>query len=350
MNRRLGFFSNPRALDVVLAAVVLVSSAATVVRGADGTSVAGRTYAIFDVLAVQRNNGSRGRPLVIDTASGADVLATGDLQPDIGLGPRLFVGRRIDADHGFEAGYVGLYDMAFSRTLVSPGGLAMAGPLGDGPVFPFREADSVLASYTSSINSAEFNAFVSRGDADVFARGVWTEGWGIDWLQGIRYVGLAEQARLDFTCCTDTAPPGLTSVYDVATSNNLVGWQVGGRGRRAWDAWAIEGWSKVGLFANFQTGNQAAIVDPVGTGFTVRGPQFDRGTTTAMVADLNLSVVRRLGDTWSIRAGYNVLWIGGVALAPNQWDFSTATAAGSNLDTSGWVFLHGANLGLETCW
>jgi len=307
-------------------------------------------YAIFDSLFLQRDNDARQRPLVVDTASGSPRLSTGQLQPDVGIGPRIFVGRRVDDDWGWEAGYFGVYDMTFTRTLTAPGTLAIDGPLGDGPVFPFGQADSVVASYDSSINSVEFNSFVSWGDRGVISSRGWQEGFGFDWLEGVRYFGLAEQARLGFTCCTTETPPGLTSQYAVATSNNLVGWQIGGRGRRAWTNWAVEGWSKVGLFANFQTQNQAAIIDPVGTGFVYRPSRFERATTAAMVADLNLSLVRRLSDTWSVRAGYNVIWVGGVAAAPDQWDFSTSAAAGTGLDSGSWVFLSGANLGLEARW
>jgi hypothetical protein len=69
-----------------------------------------------------------------------------------------------------------------------------------------------------------------------------------------------------------------------------------------------------------------------------------------MVADINLSVVYRLTSVWGLRVGYNLMWIEGLALAPNQWDFSTADGAGSGLDSAGGIFLNGANLGLEARW
>jgi len=53
---------------------------------------------------------------------------------------------------------------------------------------------------------------------------------------------------------------------------------------------------------------------------------------------------------WGIRAGYNLIWIDGLALAPNQFDFSVADNAGSALASGGGVFLNGANLGLEARW
>ncbi len=77
---------------------------------------------------------------------------------------------------------------------------------------------------------------------------------------------------------------------------------------------AVEGSAKTGVYANRQSQSQGAIIDPTGTGSAVR---YARSSS-------------------------------GVALAPNQWDFSTATNdAGTTLVPNGGVFLNGANLGLE---
>ena len=73
-----------------------------------------------------------------------------------------------------------------------------------------------------------------------------------------------------------------------------------------------------------------------------------RDVGVGFIGDMNYSIVRRLNRKWSLRAGYNLIWISGVALAPNQFDFSntnTITLAGASN-----VFLHGANLGLEAQW
>lgn len=48
-----------------------------------------------------------------------------------------------------------------------------------------------------------------------------------------------------------------------------------------------------------------------------------------------------------IRAGYNLIRLAGVALAPDQWDFTDTLTSGSQLVGGGGLFLHGANLGLE---
>jgi hypothetical protein len=65
---------------------------------------------------------------------------------------------------------------------------------------------------------------------------------------------------------------------------------------------------------------------------------------------MNLSAIYRFTDVWGLRIGYNLAWLSGVALAPNQWDFTDTTGSGTGVRGAGGVFLHGANLGLEAQW
>ena len=71
---------------------------------------------------------------------------------------------------------------------------------------------------------------------------------------------------------------------------------------------------------------------------------------TSFVGDINVTIACHLTDVWAVRGGYNVLWIEGLALAPDQLDFSDTAASGTNLQTSGGLFLHSVNVGLEARW
>jgi hypothetical protein len=51
-----------------------------------------------------------------------------------------------------------------------------------------------------------------------------------------------------------------------------------------------------------------------------------------------------------LRAGYNLIWIAGAALAPDQLDFSGVLPAGNQLRSDASVFLHGVSGGLEARW
>ena len=74
------------------------------------------------------------------------------------------------------------------------------------------------------------------------------------------------------------------------------------------------------------------------------------GSNVAGVGDLNLSGVYRINDVWGIRGGYNVIFVNGLALAPNQLDFTYAANSGTALNHSGMVIFQGANVGLEARW
>ena len=304
-------------------------------------------YAFAEAVAFQRDNQSADVPLVIDTITGEPVLSVGQLLSPVSYGVRAFVGERARDGWGWEAGYLGVYGMASSQTVSGPGSLQLAGPLAN-QVFPFFDAENVVATYSSTFQSGEFNLFRSccRPGPKANACG----GCCIDWLGGFRYVNLTEQAGMTFTCCT-TEPLGpYTSVYDVTTSNNLVGGQLGGRVSRTWRNWAVEGWAKAGVFANVQNQSQGPVVDPLDPTQPRPDRRYGSAIDPAMLADVNVSLVYRINRTFGVRVGYSALWAGNVALAPNQWNFGTATDAGMGIVGHGGLFLNGANLGIDACW
>ena len=109
----------------------------------------------------------------------------------------------------------------------------------------------------------------------------------------------------------------------------------------------MEGWTKATLAGTFLNADSAPIITQASP-VAYRPQASARDVGVGFIGDMNYSIVRRLNRNWSLRAGYNLIWISGVALAPNQFDFSntnTITLAGASN-----VFLHGANLGLEAQW
>jgi hypothetical protein len=136
----------------------------------------------------------------------------------------------------------------------------------------------------------------------------------------------------------------------VQASSNIFGVQVGRRGRMEWDNWALEGWAKVVLGGAYLSQSQDPIIDVITPDPVIRGGRTQRDGEVGFVGDINLSLVRRLSDTWGLRVGYNLIWLSGVAPAADQFDFTTTVASGTGLDSGGNVFLHGANLGFEGRW
>ena len=304
-------------------------------------------YAIFDVLFLQRNNQSGGQPLVVDPA-GSPILTAQSLQPSIGSGVRLFYGQLVTDSIGWEIGYLGIYGMFGEATAAGNTTLNAPGPLGVA-VNNFSDADTARATYWSTLNMAEANIFYY--DCREECGSSWCPLTGgrrnchcIDWLAGFVWAGLNEQSSLTMACCNPPEPAS----YTVNTATNYYGGQIGQRGRREWERWAVEGWWKTALCGTtaFQSGEPIAG--------TLSGPE--RGAVAAnatglgFIGSLNATLIYKLTDTCGIRAGYNAIWLTNAALAPTQFDFSTSSAAGTGLNDNGGIFLHGANLGVETRW
>jgi len=301
------------------------------------------SYALADALFWQRDNQAANRPIVVAEDGAPEVVMNArDLQFPVAGGVRAFYGRRSPEDGGWEVGYFGVYGQTATNRVgaIPPDFVQVPDPLGG---VLTTDGEFVTAKYSSLLNSAEVNLFATDSD--------WVDspsGWlTVDWLAGFRFVGLEEDAALLTECCL-TDDSVRTVPYRVRTRNNMFGAQLGVRGRRSWDRWAVEGWAKGGLMGVAQEQIQDPLVDY--TGFLQRPALSRSGGEVGFVGDLTMSVVYRLTDVWGIRAGYSVLWIDGLALAPDQFDFSTNAGSGTSLVNSSGVFYQGANLGLEARW
>ena len=350
----------PRRVVVAAAAVTAVMAVMAVLPGRGGVSAAepsaDRHYGIAEALFWQRNNATRARPIAVDAGGAADVavLSSRDLVPPVGVGTRVLYGDYGSAGMGWEVGYLGVYDMQTRDVVVGDRPtIQAAGALGFAPA-GFNNGVGAGADYESAVNSIEANAVFHRFDGgfDRCSRYPWQrccgyEGGSLDWLAGFRWAGLEETARLGVLPEGFPAP----NTYTVESSSNLFAAQTGVRGRMVFEQWALEGWMKVGLAgtALSQSQSMTNLLIPEAPYRTARSGD---GGGVGMIADMNLSAIWRLSDVWGLRIGYNLFWLTGVALAPDQWDFSAATGpeAGTAIRSTGSVFFNGANLGLEARW
>jgi hypothetical protein len=311
---------------------------------------AAQAYAIADVLFLQRDNQSTDQLLA--ASAGNAVLTTGQVQFPTQPALRLFYGSVNDCDAGWEIGYLGAWNMFGSRTAGGPDDLQTPDPLAL-LVPDFNGRATARATYASTLNSAEVNVF-SRTDDGGYCRGAaqpWRRCDGycrgtFDWLAGFRWAGLDESAGLTLTGGSSPLP----GVYALRSSTNLFGAQLGGRGRVEWERWALEGWAKAALCGSAMTQSQDPIVDAAVPDPPIRPTQSAAEGGVGFIGDINATLVYRLTDTWGLRAGYNLIWLSGVALAPNQFDFGAASTSGSGLNGGAGLFLHGASLGLEARW
>jgi hypothetical protein len=145
-------------------------------------------------------------------------------------------------------------------------------------------------------------------------------------LAGFRWVEFMDESQLDAAFFFPIS-------IGTNINNHLYGGQIGVDGT-LWDNGCrlrLDSFLKAGVYYNH--------IDS--TTFVSAGQVFvefqDSVDRTAFVGELGLLGVYEWSDNWALRAGYQLLWLEGIALAPEQF---------GSLDTSG-LFAHGAVIGVE---
>jgi hypothetical protein len=327
-----------------------------------GCSPCPTVYGYAEALFMQRTNSASNQPILIQQQNGVPtgtVLSTNDLFFDYDPALRIVVGHRLHDGWGIEGQFFGLFDASASESIVitDPAiNITFPGGLGDANVF--GDPDRVRADYSSALYSGELNLVHCCGSVCGPSKDKSEKGghFGyfhtrtLEWFVGFRYVNLNEQLRIsgERDQVNQDGTIGVESgVYDLSTSNNLFGPQIGARLRRWNDRWGWEATGKVGLLASDKQQEQY-VTDF--DDFDLRPLTTASDQDVAFLGELNFTGLYRLNETWNLRAGYSLMWISGVALAPDQLDFSGEIGAGNQVASNGGVFLHGVNLGIEARW
>ncbi len=162
-------------------------------------------------------------------------------------------------------------------------------------------------------------------------------------LAGFRYFNLDELLNIN----SEDGDTG-TSDYRISTRNNLYGAQFGGR----WELLSggqlgLDLFGKAGIYGN--AAGQSTFMGDLDNTDVVR--DFDTtGSRTAFIGELGFNATWKFTERLAARAGYSLIWVEGVARAPDQLDFTDTPESGSALVFSQGAFLHGANVGLEARW
>lgn len=311
-------------------------------------------YVLFDVLFLQRDNATDNQAIVVQPATlpGGEgtILTTRSMTPTTATGIRLFAGTHDCDGDGWELGYWSSYGWYGDVRADQVGGLSVPGDLGRN-VLGWDAATTIEAGWSSSLNVVEMNLL--RGE---FSAGCEPQSprpsrrchhaTELDWIGGLFWAGLEEQAALRVT----VSPVDPASAYRVATSSNIFGGQLGVRGRRTWDRFSLEGWLKAGLGGAWLAQSASPITSPLSGAYQWRPGREASDTGLGFLSSMHGAVAYRFSETWGLRLGYDLAWLSGVALAPNQWDFTDTTQSGTGVAGAGGLFLHGASLGLEARW
>jgi hypothetical protein len=307
-----------------------------------------RIYGGVDFLLLNRDNRTLNQPVVLDydSDSAAVVLTTRDFQFDYEAGAKATIGYRLGDRFAVEVVYQSLFDTQSAHTVTGDNNLAIPGDLGL-VSYDFFGADIMRLTYASKFHSVEANLVKLRECnacvEDCSGGCTKTRHWWRDWFAGFRYVYLVEQFDIRSTDFQEG-----TGVYNVRTRNDLLGAQLGTRWGWARGRLGCELTGKAGVFGNTASQRQYVIDSP--PEFPLRPATGDNGGRVSFVGEIGAMVRYEFTNHWALRGGYNLMWIEGVALAPDQLDFTNEPDSGSRLVADGGVLFHGANVGIEARW
>jgi hypothetical protein len=244
----------------------------------------------------------------------------------------------------FEATYMGIYDFNFRDRVVSDQ-VSVSGDnqlfsvfsnfgLGNlNPAFDFASVHEIR--YEADLQSTELT--YRRYWAGHSPRVTGT------WLVGARYLRLTE----NFNFFGSSSLDGSANV-NFDSQNDLVGFQFGGdgwMGLRQGFRVGCEG--KAGIYNNrfeFATTQDAVANAPSAVDAD--------GNQVAFIADGGVSAVFDILPSWSIRCGYQALYINEVVTVGNNinTDLLDPIATPPALSADGHAFYHGFNAGMEYVW
>ena len=262
------------------------------------------------------------RVLIGDPLGGALVDAN-SLDPGTATGWDISViRRRVYGCWGIEALYFDDSGWGTSNTVAAPGTFAVEFAT---PILLGRQS-TLTSTYGSSLRNVEINARNELAD------------W-LDFIAGFRYLELGES--LDITQTVARFTPGN---YAITAHNRLPGFQLG-LDAHLWDCcrFSLDGTVKAGIFSDDATNSVLATLPGSPRSLASAASK----SHVAGVAELDFAGTYHINDCWAVRAGYQLLWIDGVALATSQVGVSNPIFGTATVDTGATAFYHGAFVGLE---
>ena len=260
--------------------------------------------------------GGDGVPLV----SAPVAVSSSDFTHDWEIGPRVTLIRHgiLGSAWDLEAAYFGIDEWSDSIVLADMDDYLTT------PVIVIAGVTPGTITYDSSLHSAELNA-----------RRAWSD--RVTWLVGFRWIEVSEDLAAVFGASSHT----------VSTVNRLYGGQLG-LDAVLWDRggpWYFNAVGKAGIYGV----DADAATATVGVGGALP-LVVASGGDVAFVGELGFNAKYRITDRLTAIGGYNLLWISGVALAPEQLATTNITTGVATVDADGTLFAHGANVGLEYVW
>lgn len=258
--------------------------------------------------------------LAIEIPNFDEALNIQDIPLDLGTGTRFTTLLR-PGGVDVEVVFFGIDNWARRRDLDAPGTAFFVPAISGVALY-----DPVTATYTSKLYNGEVN--FRRQIYDSFAGFV-----------GFRYTQLQENLTL---IGTDAPNAQIGDTYADIT-NDLFGFQVGGdlSMGKGYSPFFIDLIGKAGVFTN-QIHRVRSNFDPSTATTTYLS---DYAARVAFIGQLGIRATYQLNSRLAAFGGYEVLFLSGVAMAPDHILANVATIDGSRT-----AFYHGATVGVELNW
>jgi hypothetical protein len=286
------------------------------------------------------------------TGAVVDTFTTTPIPFDLAPGARITIGDWLDRDHldrdrSLELVYYGGFSFFQRDSRNALPGDVIITPLD--PTSPFFVGTTFETTHHTLFNSLEGNFRLARRlgrDQLVMSpNGTWTRrasrGFLSALLIGTRVVNLNDSFTLT------TSAPDRSGDYAVDAQNWLWGLNVGGEvvSRNELFFWGLRGRATPSM--NFASMQQAA------TGTAPAEPVLDEAGSASrfaagFVGDLSLFAGWQITPRFALKAGWDFLWVAGIATAPRQFNLDSTRT--DPIDPGGQIFLNGLALGCEGRW
>lgn len=280
---------------------------------------------------------------------GPVALSTSDWRSEFSAGVRAVIGRTLGSWYRIEASYFGSHswdDLAAVRNL-DPNDQGGVGNLYS-PFSHFGDPAGLLGYDYNEFASIRFSSRLNNGELNLRRRALMRPGrYEASFLIGARYLQIDE--TFEYTTQSSTPGPGLmTQQLALGTDNSLIGVQVGLLSQflmqpKCWIDFEMKG----GIYANEAGLDRTYSVSVAGRQpLQVRG--VDERDRTSFVGDLSLQFNYQFAPSWTFFAGYNALWVTGVATGPRNFlaDAMTLELGPTIVDHGGELVYHGPHIGL----
>lgn len=314
----------------------------------------GRWYGAAEALWFDRSRNLR-KPIAteIATPSGAveGGLKTNSIPYDLGAGTRLTLGEHLGRDHldrdrNAEFIYYGGLGFFQSDSLIARPGNVIITPLG--PVPGFVGATQYQTKHNTIFNSLEWNYKLARR----LGRDQLVMGPNGNWSRH------AERAFLPALIvgtrvvnCNDSfallaSGNNRAGDYAINAQNWLWGANLGGEliSQNEFFYWGLRG--RVTPSMNFAGQQQRVLGSQPGS--TVNRSDAASIVSAGVVSDLSILAGWQVTPNFSLKVGYEFLWVAGIATAPRQFDLEGIRIG--KVDPGGQIFFNGLSLGCEGSW